>query len=112
VAGGGDRSDARRAGLAAPCYVGYLGAPGYGEMFADAGFGDLVDFARTRPHPREFAARLPDELLDEVALVGDESTVRARIDAYAAAGITEIGLVVPPLDTPAGPRTLRALAPG
>ena len=92
-------------------YVGYLAAPGYGEMFADAGFGDLVTFARTRPHPRDLAARVPDALLDAVALVGSESDVRARIDAYAAAGLTEIGLVVPPLDSPSGPRTLAALAP-
>jgi len=92
-------------------YVGYLPAPGYGEMFADAGFADLVAFARTRPHLRDLAARIPDELLDAVALVGDESTVRRRIDEYAAAGIAEIGLVVPPLDTPCGRATLEALAP-
>ena len=42
-------------------YVGYLAAPGYGEMFADAGFGELVAFARTRPHPRQLAAAVPDE---------------------------------------------------
>jgi alkanesulfonate monooxygenase SsuD/methylene tetrahydromethanopterin reductase-like flavin-dependent oxidoreductase (luciferase family) len=92
-------------------YVGYLAAPGYGEMFAAAGFGDLVAFARTRPHPRDLAARIPDELLDIVALVGDEATVRSRIAAYAAAGIAEIGLVVAPLDSPSSERTLRALAP-
>lgn len=92
-------------------FVGYLAAPGYGEMFAEAGFGDLVAFARTRPHPKELAARLPDELLDAVALVGDEATVRERIDAYARAGVTEIGLVVPPLDLPSGRRTLEVLAP-
>lgn len=93
-------------------YVGYLPAPGYGEMFAAAGFGDLVDFARTRPHPRELAARVPDELLDAVALVGDEATVRARIQAYANAGITEIGMVPPPLSSPSSHRTLSRLAPG
>lgn len=92
-------------------FVGYLAAPGYGEMFAAAGFADVVEFARTRPHPKELAARLPDDLLDAVALVGDEATVRARIAAYAAAGIDEIGLVVPPLDLPSGPRTLDVLAP-
>lgn len=92
-------------------YVGYLPAPGYGEMFAAAGFGDLVEFARTRPHPKDLAARLPDELLDAVALVGDEATVRARIAEYAAAGISEIGLVPPPLDSPSAARTLAALAP-
>lgn len=93
-------------------YVGYLAAPGYGEMLTAAGFDDLVTFARTRPHPRELAERIPDELLDVVALVGDEPTVRARLAAYEAAGITEVGLVVPPLDTATGRHTLETLAPG
>ncbi len=93
-------------------YVGYLPAPGYGEMFTEAGFGDLVDFARTRPHPKELAARIPDDLVDAVALIGDERAVRRRIDEYAAAGITEIGVVVPSLEQPSGRRTLEALAPG
>jgi probable F420-dependent oxidoreductase len=93
-------------------FVGYLGAPGYTEMFEQAGFADLVAFARTRPSPAELAARLPvDDLLDAVALVGDEDHVRARIAAYEAAGVREIGLVVPPLDLPSGHRTLERLAP-
>ena len=92
-------------------YVAYLGAAGYAEMFEEAGFGELVAFARTRPHPKELAARLPEDLLDAVALVGTEADVRRRIEAYAAAGVQEIALVVPPLDLPAGRRTLEALAP-
>ncbi len=92
-------------------YVGYLAAPGYAEMFEEAGFGELVAFARTRPHPRELAARIPIDVLDAVALVGDEATIRGRIAEYAAAGVTEIGLVVPPLDLPTGAATLAALAP-
>ena len=39
--------------------VGYLGAAGYAEMFAEAGHADLVDFARTRPHPKDLAAGCP-----------------------------------------------------
>lgn len=93
-------------------YVAYLGAPGYGEMFAAAGFGELVALARAGAHPKELAARVPDELLDAVALVGDEAAVRRRVAEYEAAGITEIGLVVPPLDSPASRRTLEVLAPG
>ncbi len=50
-------------------------------------------------------------LVDAVALIGDETTVRRRIDEYAAAGITEIGVVVPSLERPSGRRTLEALAP-
>lgn len=92
-------------------YVGYLGAPGYAEMFCEAGFGDLVESVRAGARPKEVATHIPDALLDAVALVGDEATVRRRIDAYAAAGIVEIGLVVPPLDLACGPRTLEALAP-
>ena len=69
-------SDEERAWLARG-FVGYLAAPGYAEMFADAGFGELVQFARTRPHPKELSARMPDDLVDRVALVGDEATVRS-----------------------------------
>jgi probable F420-dependent oxidoreductase len=91
--------------------VGYLGAAGYSEMFAAAGYADLVDFARSRPHPKELAARLPDGLVEAVGLVGTESDVADRLAAYEAAGLAEVGLVVPPLDSPSGRRTLAALAP-
>ncbi len=105
-----DPTDEERAWMALG-YVAYLGAAGYTKMFEEAGFGELVAFARTRPHPKELAARLPEDLLDAVALVGTEAEVRRRIEAYAAAGVQEITLVVPPLDLPAGRRTLEALAP-
>ena len=39
--------------------VGYLAAPGYGEMMMAAGFSDLVELARSRPHPRELLAAMP-----------------------------------------------------
>ena len=91
--------------------VGYLGAVGYAEMFAEAGHADLVDFARTRPHPKDLAARLPDGLIEAVGLVGSAAEVADRLAAYEAAGLAEVGLVVPPLDSPSGRRTLEALAP-
>lgn len=92
-------------------FVGYLAAPGYASMFADAGFGDLVEFARTRPNPKEVFARMPDDLIDRVALVGDETTVRARIEDYARAGVSEICIVPPAPDLPSSRRTLESLAP-
>jgi len=91
-------------------FVGYLAAPGYDDMFIEAGYGELVEFARSRPGPKQVLDRIPPRLLDDVALVGDESTVQRRISHYAAAGIAEIGLVVPPLDLPCSMRTLEALA--
>lgn len=105
-----DPTDEERSWLARGL-VGYLAAPGYGEMFAEAGYPELVEFARTRPGPKELFARMPPELLDDVALVGSEASVRARIDAYADAGIAEICLVPPAPDLPSSRRTLETLAP-
>jgi probable F420-dependent oxidoreductase len=105
-----DPSDEERAWLSRG-FVGYLAAPGYGEMFVEAGYGDLVELARSRPSPKEIFARLPDDLIDQVGLIGSESEVRARIDEYAAAGLREICLVPSAPDQPSCHRTLEALAP-
>lgn len=91
--------------------VGYLPAPGYGEMFAEAGFADVVEFARTGPHPRELLAAVPDELVASVALLGDVDAVGARLSAYAAAGVDEVALVPVSTDRdPGGTATLKALS--
>jgi probable F420-dependent oxidoreductase len=92
--------------------VAYMSAPGYGEMFAEAGFGDVVRFARTRPHPGELLAAIPAELTGHVSLVGDQRAVRARLAEYASAGVDEVALVPGSSDAdPAGVATLTALAP-
>jgi probable F420-dependent oxidoreductase len=91
--------------------VAYLSAPGYGEMFAEAGFGDVVRFARTRPHPGELLAAIPAELTGHVSLVGDQGAVRARLAEYGSAGVDEVALVPGSSDAdPAGVATLTALA--
>jgi alkanesulfonate monooxygenase SsuD/methylene tetrahydromethanopterin reductase-like flavin-dependent oxidoreductase (luciferase family) len=105
-----DPTDEERAWLTRG-FVGYLAAPGYGEMFIEAGYGELVEFARTKPGPKEVYASTPDDLIDQVALVGDEQTVRARIEEYAAVGVTEICVVPPAPDLPSCHRTLELLAP-
>lgn len=92
--------------------VAYMSAPGYGEMFAEAGFGDVVRFARTRPHPGELLAAIPAELTGHVSLVGDRRAVRARLAEYTSAGVDEVALVPGSSDAdPAGVATLTALAP-
>ncbi len=92
--------------------VAYLSAPGYGEMFAEAGFEDVVRFARTGPRPGELLAAIPAELVGHVSLAGDEQAVRARMAEYANAGVDEIALVPGSSDAdPAGVATLTALAP-
>jgi len=92
--------------------VSYLPAPGYGEMFAEAGFGEVVRFARTRPHPGELLAVIPPEAVEHVSLVGTGPAVRARLAEYADAGVDEVALVPGSSDAdPAGVATLTALAP-
>ena len=92
--------------------VSYMSAPGYGEMFAEAGFGDVVRFARTRPHPGELLAAIPSEIVGHVSLAGDQQAVRARLAEYASAGVDEIALVPGSSEAdPAGVATLTALAP-
>ncbi|GEL26918.1 LLM class F420-dependent oxidoreductase [Pseudonocardia sulfidoxydans NBRC 16205] len=91
--------------------VGYLGAPGYGEVFTEAGFGDLVRFARTGPSPRELLAAVPPSLAAAVGAIGSADDVRSRIAEYAAAGVDEVCVVPVATDAdPAGRRTLTALA--
>jgi probable F420-dependent oxidoreductase len=93
--------------------VGYLGVPGYGEMFTEAGFGELVAYARTRPSPAQLLAAVPRELVACIGAVGDADDARKRIAEYAAAGVDEVCLVPVSTDADeAGRRTLDALRPG
>jgi probable F420-dependent oxidoreductase len=91
--------------------VGYLAAPGYGEMFAGSGYADLVAFARSRPHPSELLDRVPEELNHLVGLVGDQATVAARIQEYVRAGADDV-VIVPSAtdDDPMGEHTLKLAA--
>ncbi|WP_410596868.1 LLM class F420-dependent oxidoreductase [Amycolatopsis sp. lyj-23] len=89
--------------------VGYLAAPGYADMFRAEGFGDLVDFARTRPHPRELLAAVPAEAVAAVGLFGTSAEIVAKVGEYAAAGLDELA-IVPATgdDDPGGGKTLAA----
>jgi probable F420-dependent oxidoreductase len=89
--------------------VGYLAAPGYADMFRAEGFGDLIDFAHTRPHPRELLAAVPAEAVAAVGLVGSGTEIAAKIGDYAAAGIDELAIVPATSDAdPGGAKTLAA----
>jgi probable F420-dependent oxidoreductase len=87
----------------------YLRPPGYGEMFTELGFGDLVDRARAGARRGELAAEIPDELLRQVCAIGSESEIQARLASYRAAGATRIGVVPATAEDPAGRRVLAAL---
>jgi probable F420-dependent oxidoreductase len=91
--------------------VGYLAAPGYADMFGEAGYSDIVALARSGAHPRDVLAAIPDALAGTVGMFGDETTVAARLAEYHAAGADEV-VIVPgtSTDDPAGVRTLESLA--
>lgn len=105
-----DPTDDARAQIAR-AKVSYLAAPGYRDMFREAGFGGAVDVALGRPHPREVLAAITPELVSSVGLVGDVATIDQRMAAYEQAGIDEICIVPATAGDPAGKRTLEALAP-
>ncbi|MGH3096696.1 MAG: LLM class F420-dependent oxidoreductase [Streptosporangiales bacterium] len=90
--------------------VGYLTVRGYSDMFVDAGFGHAVQLARTGASTEQLLSRLPRAAAAEVGLVGDVDTVRARLDAYAAAGLDEIAVYPTTAGDPGGERTLTALS--
>lgn len=90
--------------------VGYLSAPGYGEMFTNAGFGDIVGLARSGAHPREVLAAIPDGFEEVVGLVGSPKRVGELLDSYRKAGL-DTACVVPVTGSgDLGRRALEAIA--
>ncbi|MER5213350.1 LLM class F420-dependent oxidoreductase [Streptomyces sp. NPDC002838] len=91
--------------------AGYLTVPGYSDMFVAAGLGEAVELAATGADRDTLLRALPPEAAGMVGLVGDLDAVRARIDAYAEAGLDEVALVPATAGDPGGERTLKALRP-
>lgn len=90
--------------------VGYLAAPGYSDMFIAAGFKELVEFARTRPHPKKILAEMSRELAEVVGVVGDANGMQQKIADYRAAGVDEICIAPATAGDPGGFKTLEALS--
>jgi probable F420-dependent oxidoreductase len=109
VAAALDPGEPARAQLAGQLAV-YLGAPGYGELFAELGFGALVDRARAGARRAELAAAIPLELAEQVAAVGNASEVAARISEYFEAGADHVAIVPSTAEDPGGRGVLQALA--
>lgn len=104
-------SDQRAVEQSRRSIVGYLAAPGYREMFARAGYPELVAYARTRPHPTDLLAQIPLELVNVIGMFGDADFVEKRIREYGSAGADDIVIVPASTDNdPAAEHTLRAVA--
>ncbi len=105
-----DPGDAAMSQLARQLVV-YVGAPGYGEMFAEAGFGDVVALARSGAHPRNVLASIPAALARAIGAVGSTDEVRARIAEFRQAGVDEIAVVPVTAEDAGAKRLLERLSP-
>jgi probable F420-dependent oxidoreductase len=88
----------------------YLKPPGYGEMFIELGYGDLVERARAGAPRTELATAIPAELLASVCAIGSAQRIADRISAYHLAGADHVGIVPSTAEDPAGRRVLAALS--
>jgi len=104
-----DPGRAARVQVAAQLAV-YLAPPGYGEMFSELGFADLVQRARGGVPRSELARSIPDELLEHVCALGSQEELAERISAYFDAGADVVGVVPATAEDPAGRAVLRAIA--
>jgi len=87
----------------------YLGAPGYGELFAGLGFEGLVEQARAGSARRELADAIPRELLEQIGALGSAEQIAARVAAYHDAGADHVAIVPGTAEDPAGVRLLDAV---
>ena len=90
--------------------VSYLAAPGYGEMFVQAGYENLVELARSGAHPRELLAAMPEGFERSVGLVGSRSEIAELIQFYADAGLDTVGVVPVTASGDFGKKALQVVA--
>jgi probable F420-dependent oxidoreductase len=88
----------------------YLGAPGYGELFAAIGFEALVESARSGGSRGELARAIPVELVAQIGAVGTADEIALRVAAYHEAGADQVGIVPSTAEDPAGLRVMAAVA--
>ena len=88
----------------------YLAPPGYGEMFCELGYGDLVRRARAGAGRRELADHIPADLLGQICLAGSTEPIAASLRAYREAGADCVAVVPSTAEDPGGRAVLTAVA--
>jgi alkanesulfonate monooxygenase SsuD/methylene tetrahydromethanopterin reductase-like flavin-dependent oxidoreductase (luciferase family) len=88
----------------------YLAPPGYGEMFSELGFSDLVERARNGTRRSELAAAIPYELAEQVGAFGGPGDIAGRLRAYLDAGADTVAVVPVTAEDPGGRATLECAA--
>jgi probable F420-dependent oxidoreductase len=104
-------------GVARWMFCAYATVPVYEQFFRWLGYGEAIDpmVEAWRAGDRARALdRAPQELVEDVFVLGDAATQRARLEAYAERGVTlPVLLVVPPgeVDADGYGSLVEALAP-
>lgn len=88
----------------------YLAPPGYGEMFIELGYADLVERARAGARRTDLAAAIPVELAGQLAALGTPAQVADRIRAYLDAGADTVAVIPVTAEDPAGRAALGCAA--
>jgi probable F420-dependent oxidoreductase len=88
----------------------YLAPPGYGEMFCELGYGDLVQRARAGAGRRELADHIPADLLGQICLAGSTQRIAETLRAYHEAGADCVAVVPSTAEDPGGRAVLTAVA--
>jgi probable F420-dependent oxidoreductase len=88
----------------------YLAPPGYGEMFCELGYGDLVQRARAGAGRLELADHIPADLLGQICLAGSTERIAETLRAYHEAGADCVAVVPSTAEDPGGRAVLTAVA--
>jgi probable F420-dependent oxidoreductase len=88
----------------------YLAPPGYGEMFSELGFAELVRQARDGTRRSELVRHVTPELLGHVCALGSQERIADRIRAYHAAGADTVAVVPSTAEDPGGRAVLGVCA--
>jgi probable F420-dependent oxidoreductase len=88
----------------------YLAPPGYGEMFSELGFSNLVRRAREGTRRSELADGVPPELLEQICALGSRDGIAARISAYHEAGADVVSVVPSTAEDPGGRGVLASVS--
>jgi probable F420-dependent oxidoreductase len=88
----------------------YLAPPGYGEMFSELGFPDLVERARNGARRSDLAAAIPFDLTEQLGALGSPEQIAGRLQAYLDAGADTVAVVPVTAEDPAGRAVLEVAA--
>ncbi|MBY4108224.1 LLM class F420-dependent oxidoreductase [Rhodococcus fascians] len=88
----------------------YLSPPGYGEMFCELGFADLVARARAGLRRSELAKSVPAELIAQIGAIGSAEEVCTRLQDYLDAGADTVAVGPSTVEDPGGRAVLSCVS--